>query len=64
MHRDMREVDLGNIRERAAKLAKQADETTDAWFVEQLQRLAAHLIEYADLLEAEERTAQTGMLAN
>jgi hypothetical protein len=59
MHRDMREVDLGNIRERAAKLVMQANETTDAWFVEQLQRLAADLIEYAEMLEAEGRTAQT-----
>ena len=63
MHRDMREADIGNIRERAAKLTKQADETTDAWFVEQLHRLAADLIEYAEMLEAKGRSAQAAVLA-
>ena len=44
---------LKQLRARAAEFLTPARETDDVWFAEQLSRLAKHLGEYADTLEAE-----------
>jgi hypothetical protein len=44
---------LNEIRARAATFLTQARETDDAWFAEQLSRLAKDYSEYADTLELE-----------
>ena len=41
------------LKARAAQLLTQARETDDAWFVEQLSRLAKDLSDFADVLETE-----------
>ena len=41
------------VRERAARLVRQASETSNPWFAEQLRQLAQDLAEYADTLELE-----------
>jgi hypothetical protein len=51
MHEKERVADLVCVRERAKRLMRQAGETSDAWFAEQLRQLARDLTEYAESLE-------------
>jgi hypothetical protein len=53
MHQKTRAIELVELRARAATLMRQASETSDAWFGEQLRQLAIDLTEYANILEVE-----------
>ena len=53
MQEQDRTASAKELKARAAQLLTQARETNDAWFVEQLSRLAKDLSDFADVLETE-----------
>ena len=53
MHESHQRANFDAVRARAAELIRQAEETSDVWFAEQLRRLSGDLSEYANMLEVE-----------